>query len=249
MRKKLQTTGFGLIIIGSEILDGRFKDSHFETAQGILAGNNFALLYTMILPDNPDILTGQLSWAMHNTEPFFCCGGIGGTPDDYTRQCAARAAGVETELHPEGARILEDRFAGRITPDRLKMVEFPHGAKLIPNPVNGVPGFYINNGYFLPGFPSMATPMMQWVVQTIYESGSETRYEKIILPGAKEADLNPLMEQFIAEHPELTFSSLPRFVEDGTEVELGIKGPPEAVSAGKHDLIRLLETSIPHFLE
>jgi molybdopterin-biosynthesis enzyme MoeA-like protein len=240
MTLKPSPAGFGLIVIGTEILDGRVRDSHVDNTRRLLQERNHRLVYTMILTDEPALIRDQLGWAMARPEPFFCCGGIGSTPDDYTRQCAAEAAAVSLEHHAEGLKILKARFGPEATPARLRMVEFPRGAQLIPNPVNQIPGFTIVNGHFLPGFPSMAFPMAAWVLDNLYTKGEEKITRTLLLPGAREGDLVGLMEAFTAAHPELTFSSLPHFVEGGTEVDLGLTGRPAEVEAGLDDLTRRL---------
>ena len=93
MARKSAPKGFGLIIIGSEILDGRIQDKHFENTRRLLSERNHAMHYSMILKDDPGLILEKLQWAMKREESFFCCGGIGATPDDYTRQCAADATG------------------------------------------------------------------------------------------------------------------------------------------------------------
>jgi molybdopterin-biosynthesis enzyme MoeA-like protein len=228
--------GFGLIVIGSEILDGRVRDVHFDNAQALLRERRLPLKYSLFLPDDPEVIDVQLSWAVSRRLPFFCCGGIGSTPDDTTRGCAARVFGMPLEPHPEGVKILRERFGGDTTAARLRLVEFPRGAVLIPNPVNRVPGFRVGAGHFLPGFPEMARPMMAWVLDVWYAPGDAEWETAVLLPGAREADLVDLMEQFVASHPRLSFSSLPRFVAGGTEVCLGLSGPPAAVREGLADL-------------
>lgn len=235
--------------MGSEILDGRFEDAHFACARALLAEHGMALSYSLLLPDAPGVITSQLSWAMGRQEPFFCCGGIGSTPDDHTRECAARAAGVPIERHPEGVEILRSRMGKSVTEMRLRMVDFPEGATLIPNPVNRVPGFSIGNGYFLPGFPEMASPMMEWVLDTYYLANPRRLTRSLILPGCREADLVDLMKRFIAAHPDVSFSSLPRFTSTGTQVELGVTGVLEAVEVGIAELAGMLRKGAIDFHE
>ncbi|MFH1489012.1 MAG: molybdopterin-binding protein [Pseudomonadota bacterium] len=241
MPNKSRPSGFGLIIIGTEILDGRIQDRHFENTAKILKAHSHPLKYSMILTDEAELILENLKWAMSRPEPFLCCGGIGSTPDDCTRQCATRAAGVPLEFHEEGLKILKSRIGWEVTEARMRLVEFPKGSRLVPNPVNQIPGFSIANGHFLPGFPSMAEPMTEWVLETYYERGEIRISRTLVLPGAREADLVPLMEAFIASHPDLSFSSLPKFVKGGTEVDLGIKGAPKNVEAGFRDLTAELE--------
>ncbi len=239
---KRHAAQFGLIVIGNEVLDGQQTDAHFPFALGLLTEYRIPLGWTMTLPDDAPTIEAQLRWAFARPEPFFCCGGIGATPDDLTRDCAARALGIELEHHPEGVAIIRERFEGGATPQRLLMVCFPKGARLVPNPVNRVPGFFIANGYFLPGFPSMAHPMMRWVLETHFALGAERASATLVLPRAKEADLVYLMEQFILAHPTLGFSSLPAFAKDGPRVHLGIKGSPEDVARGLADLKTMLDS-------
>src|SRR5690606_16010620 len=104
----------------------------------------------------------------------FSTGGIGATPDDHTRQAAAAAAGVELALHPEAEaaiaiRIAEGSVQGLSPADRaqrMRMGEFPAGAGIIPNPYNRIPGFHWREHWFVPGFPVMAWPMIEWVLDT-----------------------------------------------------------------------------------
>lgn len=234
-------SAFGLVTIGNEILDGRRTDSHFEFVCNLLASRNLDLAYCLVLPDDIEIISTHLSWAMSREEPFFSCGGIGSTPDDLTRQSVAKAAGVEIERHSEGEAILRARWGSDATDARLQMVDFPSGAILIPNPVNQVPGFRVSNGHFLPGFPQMAHPMMEWVLENWYEKGREKAAEVLVLKGVREADIVHLMEAFIAEHADLSFSSLPKYTEDGCELHLGVRGAPDAVKAGISELDRMLE--------
>ncbi len=229
---KREVDGFGLIIVGSEILDGRVRERHLDQARASLNRRNLLLNYVLVLPDDPVVLRQQLKWAMARPEPFFCCGGIGATPDDHTRRCAARAAGVELEPHPEATAILSARFGPLATPHRLQMAEFPVGSIIIPNPYNQVPGFALANGYFLPGFPEMAGPMMEWVLDHHYHPGRERAARSLVIPDGREADLAGLMEEFISAFPGLIFSSLPRIVAEGWDVVLGISGPPRVVEEG-----------------
>jgi molybdopterin-biosynthesis enzyme MoeA-like protein len=137
----------------------------------------------------------------------FSCGGIGATPDDHTRQSAAAALDVPLELHP-GARDLIAQHMAEInqplTPQRLRMGELPQGAELIPNPYNRIPGFSLQQHHFVPGFPVMAWPMIEWVLETHYRAlfGAGAEAERgMIVRGLNEGTLTPLMEVVEAEFP------------------------------------------------
>lgn len=229
---KTESDKFGLLVIGNEILDGRRTDAHMHTLREKLNARSLDLAYTLYLPDEMDTLVFNLRWAFSQPEPFFSCGGIGGTPDDITRQAAAKALDLPLEFHPEGMRIITEQFGARLNDARRRLVEFPQGATLIPNPVNRVPGFTIHNGHFVPGFPEMAHPMMDHVLDTANCCGKRKIRQTILLPGAREGDIEDLMEDFVERFPEISFSSLPHLLTGGgREVVLGLYGKPELVES------------------
>jgi len=233
--------GFGLIIIGSEILDGRVKDLHFENFRQIIGERNHFLSYSTTIIDSPELIRAQLHWSFNRPEPFFCCGGIGATPDDHTRQAAADVIGVPLIPHTEACRIIEEIVPPHRRKACLEMGYFPQGAKLIPNPVNRVPGFSINTGFFLPGFPRMAGSMASHILETHFEDGPKQSRYSIRLPGSREADLVDLMRIFVSDFPDLLFSSLPRFVADGFEVIVTLQGNPRRIAAGAEKITEELK--------
>jgi molybdopterin-biosynthesis enzyme MoeA-like protein len=164
----------------------------------------------------------------------FSYGGIGATPDDHTRQCAAAAAGVALKLHPDAEREIRGRFAGEVTPQRLMMGEFPEGSSIIPNPVNRIPGFSLGRHHFVPGFPQMAWPMVEWVLDHQYKSlhGQDAWLEKSILVfEAGESQLIPAMQVVEAAFKGVKVFSLPSMGAGGERihVELGVRGAPAEV--------------------
>jgi len=243
MTGKEQAAGFGLIIVGNEILDGRREDRHLDACRELLAARHISMSYVLFLPDDSLILKCQFKWAMGRPEPFFCCGGIGATPDDHTRGAAAAAVAVELELHGDAVDLLRKRFGKRATPARLEMVRFPRGATLVPNPVNQVPGFHLRNGFFLPGFPEMAKPMMEWVLENCYQEGDAVETCTLFVHGCGEADLAEMMRDFVVANPAVSFSSLPQMRPDGNVLELGLRGPQTDLEAARRDLIARLDAS------
>ena len=243
----------GLIIIGDEILSGRRIDKHFPKILEFLTARGLQLAWAEYVGDDRERITATLKRTLASKDIVFCTGGIGATPDDHTRQCAAAALGVPLTLHPEAKAKIQERIgdmareAGN-TPDfntpenlhRLKMGEFPVGADIIPNPYNKIPGFSLRNTsgegahYFAPGFPVMAWPMFEWVLETHYADlfHRDAWAEKSMLVfEAMESTLTPLMEQIEAEYTGVKVFSLPHVGDDKTRrhIDLGVKGDPAQV--------------------
>jgi molybdopterin-biosynthesis enzyme MoeA-like protein len=254
----------GLIIIGDEILSGKRADKHFPKVVELLNARGLQLAWAEYVGDDRERITSVLKRTFASGDIVFSCGGIGATPDDHTRQCAAAALGVPLELHLEAKAKIEERIAdvaresGK-APDysaadnahRLKMGEFPQGSTIIPNPFNKIPGFAVRHGengahYFVPGFPVMAWPMIEWVLDTHYSHlfRQVPRMEKAVLVFEQaESTLTPLMEAIESEFPLVKVFSLPS-VGDATirrHIELGVKGEPEQVSAAFEKMLNGLD--------
>lgn len=240
MSESTQTPRMGLIIIGDELLSGKRRDKHFARVIELLDARGLELSWARILGDEADLLTENLRQTFGSGDVVFSCGGIGATPDDRTRQCAADALGLPLARHPDGIAELQARFGEReITDRRYRLVDFPEGAEIIPNPVNRVPGFSIRNHHFVPGFPNMAWPMIEWVLDKRYAHlhAPGTRTElAITVPGARESDVIPMMEAFVSRYPALRLSCLPSTRSDGFQLELGLRGPSRQVAAAMEAL-------------
>jgi molybdopterin-biosynthesis enzyme MoeA-like protein len=244
---------FGLVIVGDEILSGKREDKHLARVIELLKARGLRLDWAHYAGDDRDALVALYRRTFASGDVVFSCGGIGSTPDDHTRHAAAAALGVPIVLHPEAGRLIAERCAemareGRgsadmTTPEnrqRLTMGEFPAGSDIIPNPFNRIAGFSIRSHWFVPGFPVMAWPMLEWVLDTHYRAafGSGVIAERsLIVFETPESALVPLMQAIEARFPRVKAFSLPS-VGDGSDgrlsrrhIELGVKGPAEAVEA------------------
>jgi molybdopterin-biosynthesis enzyme MoeA-like protein len=238
---------FGLIIIGDEILSGKRQDKHLPRVIELLSARGLALAWARYVGDDRERITAALVDAFASGEVVFSCGGIGATPDDHTRQCAAAALGRPLELHPAARALIEERMRDIAAErgetwdphradnvHRLNMGMFPQGAALIANPYNKIPGFSVGEVHFMPGFPVMAHPMIEALLDTRYAAlhgQLALREHSVIVYGAMEASLTPLMEQIETGHPGVKVFSLPSVDHPvhGRHIELGVKGSAELV--------------------
>jgi len=225
---------FGAFIIGDEILVGKREDKHLSFLIGALAKRGLRLAWAQYLGDHPERLTAALRLSFASKDVTFSFGGIGATPDDHTRQCAAAALNLELRVHPDAEREIRARFGGEVTPQRLQMGEFPVGSTIIPNPVNRIPGFSLREHHFVPGFPQMAWPMVEWVLDTNYQdlfNRDKWAEASILVFEAGESQLIPAMRAIEAGFAGIKVFSLPSMGEDGSRihVELGVRGEPAQV--------------------
>ena len=250
---------FGLIIIGDEILSGKRADKHLTAVIERLHARGLQLAYADYVGDAPARITASLRRAFASGDVVFSCGGIGATPDDHTRQCAAAALGVPLELHAQARLLIQERMQDVAReqgtayeperPDnqhRLNMGTFPQGARIIPNPYNKIPGFSCGHVHFVPGFPVMAWPMIEWVLDQRYAhlfGRSHWLERSVIVFGAMEATLTPLMEEIEKRFDGVRVFSLPSVdhPQYGRHIELGVKGAGTNVEDAYAALLRGLQ--------
>jgi len=254
---------FGLIIIGDEILSGKRADKHLPQVIELLGARGLSLTWSRCVGDDRQRITAALREAFASADVVFSCGGIGATPDDHTRQCAGAALGVDLALHPQAKELIEARMRDVAAEQgqtfdptradnlhRYNMGVFPVGARIIENPYNKIPGFSCDGSgggtvHFVPGFPVMAWPMIASVLDQQYahcQQLERTLERSVVVMGAMEAALTPLMEQIEQAHAVKVFS-LPSVdhPEYGRHIELGVKGDALAVGPAYADLLAGLQ--------
>lgn len=235
---------FRLIIIGDEIIHGNREDKHFAAIKNLLTERGLRLNTVQYLPDDRILITEMLKRSFQDAYPTFVTGGIGGTPDDHTRQAAAAALGMPLVLHPDAVpaieAIAERRGETLDNPNhlvRLNMATFPAGADLVPNPYNNIAGFSCQEHYFLPGFPVMAHPMVAWVLDHLYaKHHHQVRYASVSawVYGLPESNITHLMQQIEQAHPKVQTFSLPAAIANGQDspyqyrIEFGLKAQNDA---------------------
>jgi molybdopterin-biosynthesis enzyme MoeA-like protein len=249
-----------LILVGDEILSGRRQDKHMAKLIELLGERGLQLSGVEIVSDDQDDIAAVLERSFATPDIVFSCGGIGATPDDRTRQAAAQALKVGLELHPEAERLITERCAdnereGRGSGDmtlpenrqRLEMGVFPSGSEIVPNPYNKIPGFFIRNHTFMPGFPVMAWPMMQWTLdhryRALHHQVSRVEYSFIVFE-LPESRIIPAMEALEQRWPDVRAFSLPSMGKGRRpHIDLGVKGEPQAAAAAlaflREEVVRL----------
>jgi len=212
---------FYAVIIGTEILNGRREDKHFEFVKQVLAKYGHELFASFIIKDDKKLITDTLEMIKSDKRSvLFCFGGIGSTPDDLTREIAADVFTKQPlKVHDNFLHDILERFGDAAYPHRIHMANLPQNAELLFNPINNMSGFSLHDKYyFVPGFPSMAHPMISAVIEKSYSKRVE-KFRLTLLADTSEETLMNIMK-ILPDTIEL--SSLPMFVNARPKVELSI---------------------------
>ncbi|WP_331774036.1 competence/damage-inducible protein A [Sulfurospirillum sp. 1612] len=215
----MQTYNFYSVVIGTELMNGRREDKHFNFINKALRDRGFKHFANFMIVD--DVILMERVFEMIKNDPhsiMFCFGGIGSTPDDYTREIAAKVfTNNQSQTHPEALRLILETFQDEAYPHRVKMANLPLGASLLDNVVNKVPGFSLEERFFFaPGFPSMAWPMFSNILTTKFKP-QQQHYACSFFVEASENDLIDIME---ALPHDIELSSLPKIENNKKSVEI-----------------------------
>jgi molybdopterin-biosynthesis enzyme MoeA-like protein len=236
-----------LLVIGDELLSGKRQDGHLRKVAQMLAARGMELREARFLGDDEDCIAAAVVELRARGDLILSCGGIGATPDDVTRQAVARALGVTIQRHPAAEALILAQYREHARPNRVLMADFPAGAKIIPNPVNNVAGFSCGGVYCVPGFPDMAHPMLEWVLDheltAMHRSDAPVEYSLRVYGSSGEGDLLGLMEEVLRRYPAVKLSSLPHLgdAQRAPHIEFGIRGPGEAAAPAFRFLQAALE--------
>lgn len=222
---------FGLVLIGDELLNGSRQDKHLSAVIEKLQARDLALSWVKMIGDDHQLLVDTFKASFTTGDVVFSFGGIGATPDDVTRACVAEACQLPLVKHAQAKSLIEEQFGEAAYPNRILMAELPKGARLIPNAVNQIPGFSIANHHFMPGFPNMSWPMVDWLLDNEYADSPERvsiGERRWFVKGQAESDLLPMMNEILARYEGIKLSSLPN-TQKRHFIDFGLKGEQEVL--------------------
>ncbi|MDP2077030.1 MAG: molybdopterin-binding protein [Sulfuricurvum sp.] len=217
----MKTPHFYAVIIGTEILNGRREDKHFLYLRDALMQRGHTLFASYIIKDDHELI--RSTYAMIQNDPdavMFSFGGIGSTPDDLTRQIASEVfSDGKLVSHEKFYADILARFGNEAFPNRIHMADLPKNSELLPNVINNMSGFYLENRYFfMPGFPEMSHPMVDYILQNFYPQAPIT-YRKTLIAQTSE---NTLVHIMIQLDQKVDFSSLPMLNSGKPSVEISV---------------------------
>ena len=220
----LEKPNFYSVIIGTELLNGRRIDAHFAFLNQQLLSRGWEQKASFVINDDTNLMENIFNLIKNDPNSvMFCFGGIGATPDDYTREVAGKVfTNGKMEFHEEAKNRIINQFGDEAYPHRINMAYLPINAKLLKNVINNVAGFYLEDRFFFtPGFPSMSQAMVVEALDKLYSKSNIEKYRRVITINASENDLIDTMKK-IPENIDL--SSLPKILGDKRKVVISLAG-------------------------
>lgn len=205
----IKKPNFYSVIIGTELLNGRRVDKHFEFLNQELLKRGWEQKANFVIKDEPSFMEDvyKLVKADKNSV-MISFGGIGATPDDYTRVAAANVfRDGKMETNKKALKLIREQFGDDAYPYRVNMANLPKNSTLLKNVVNRVPGFGIDDRFFfVPGFPSMAWDMIKEALDKNYAKNKK-KFNCNFTVKSSESDIIGIMKEL---PKDLEFSSLPK---------------------------------------
>jgi molybdenum cofactor synthesis domain-containing protein len=230
-----------VLIIGDEILSGRTQDTNLNAIARYLAPFGVDLAEARIVGDNPPDIIGALDALRGRYDYVITTGGIGPTHDDITADCVAEAFGVALREHPDILEMMRARWGGELNAARRRMARIPEGGSLVKNPVQGPPGFQIENVFVLAGVPQIMRGMLEDVGPRL-RTGAVVVARTVRVEGAGEGAIAAPLEALAKAHPALSLGSYPFFGPEGFGSNLVIRGRDASeVAATVDELVAALD--------
>lgn len=144
-----------VVIIGNEILSGKFADENAPYLIGRLRELGVDLGRVVVIPDEVEVIAAEVRACAERFDHVFTTGGVGPTHDDLTMLGVARAFAVELQRHPTLERVLHERMGERVNEAALRMAEVPAGAELWWDGEVRFPLVVVRNVAIFPGVPAL----------------------------------------------------------------------------------------------
>lgn len=221
-----------ILSIGDELLSGEVIDtnaSHIADRLFDIGGRVFCHL---TVPDDEEAIVEALKELAFKSDVVIATGGLGPTPDDYTAQAAARAAGSALELSERALAHLaefEKRISLTLHPANRRQAMVPEGCVLIDNPLGTACGFRIGFSgaelFFLPGVPYEMERMLEDTVLPTLKTQLSGGWRRVTLKlfGIPEAAIAERLEGAIPPDSPVQLAYCVKF----PEIHLILRSPAE----------------------
>jgi nicotinamide-nucleotide amidase len=227
------------VTIGNELVSGDIQNTNGSWLAARLEGLGFEVILIAALPDDEQRVADFVRAQAEEADVVMVTGGLGGTPDDLTREAIGTAFGVPLEEQGEVAERLRKRFTG--APEyAARWARLPAGSRPLEIPHGGAPGFVVGNVYVLPGLPDEMEAMFDLVADKLGGGSPIGSWRRTYR--TTESRIVTVLQAFGGEHPAVRVGSYPSFGTDGSTVEIVLKSSdPDALAAAQAWLERELD--------
>lgn len=228
-----------ILTIGNELLSGDVENTNGSWLARRLEAIGVPVRLIAVLPDDIDAIADFVRTSSQNADAVIVTGGLGGTPDDVTREALAVAFDVGQEEVAELADDLRARFLS--DPEyAARWAHLPVGSRPLENPLGGAPGFAIGNVYVLPGLPSEMEAMYERIEPELAAERPISSWRGSY--HTRESTIVGVLVESAKLHPGVLVGSYPRFSSSGPEVDVVLKSAdPEALRAAVAWIVVALE--------
>jgi molybdenum cofactor synthesis domain-containing protein len=217
-----------IVTIGNELVSGDTVNTNGSWLAARLEALGVDVLLIASLPDEEERVAALVRAQAAEADVVLVTGGLGGTPDDITREAIAAAFGVPQEEQSEVAERLRARFRG--DPDYVtRWAQLPAGSRALENPLGGAPGFVIGNVYVLPGLPSEMEAMFETVAAELGGGSPIGSWRRTYR--TTESRIVSILEAGGERYPAVKVGSYPSFGAEGSFVEVVLKSSDLAALA------------------
>jgi molybdenum cofactor synthesis domain-containing protein len=214
-----------ILTIGNELVSGDTPNTNGSWLAKRLAPLGVAVRMLAALPDEIEQIAEFVRAESPRVEFLLVTGGLGGTPDDLTREAIAHAFSVPQEEHAEAAADLRARFT-RDPEYAARWAQLPRGSRVLENPLGGAPGFAIENVYVFPGLPSEMEAMFGAIAEAFRRDSPIGAWRRVYR--TRESEITPALREAGERWPNLLVGSYPSFGSIGPEVEVVLKSSDAA---------------------
>lgn len=218
-----------IVTIGNEIVSGDVENTNASWLSRRLGELGLEVTMLTAIRDDLEEISAIVAVESGRAGQVFVTGGLGGTPDDITREAVAAAFGLECEPIPWLADELRGRFGPRGLGDyAARWACLPGGAEPLANPLGGAPGFCVRNVWVLPGLPREMEAMFDSIAERFVGTPIAC-WRRTYRTG--EGQIVGILEEATSRHASVSVGSYPRFTESGPQVEVVLKSSDAAALA------------------
>lgn len=225
----------GIVIIGDEILSGKFVEENAAFLIGELRALGVELRRITVIPDDLEDIATTVADASRRFDYVFTSGGVGPTHDDVTMAAIAKAFGTEVTRHPDLESRVRGYWKDKLADANLRLANVPAGARLVFGKDHVWPVVAYQNVFIMPGVPTLfrrkfvdirdhfrAAPVMAARVYVDLEEG----------------ELAAHLDAVVATYPAVKIGSYPRFSERDFKVLVTLEGADAIEVTGAFKLLR-----------